>query len=221
MNWLEILGYLGGLLVFSTFYLKTMIRLRIVAIASNFVYVAYALMGHMVPILVLHLLLLPLNIWRLVEVKRLIRKVHASAQSGTAAPELIVPYMRKIKRKKGEPVFVKGDSADCVYYIFEGAARLTSKNVVVPRGQMLGIMGIFSREHRRTDTAVCLSDVELGAIDKDKILELFYQSPDFGAFLIRMVAQRAELDNPQRVAGAELAAAMSNWVMRRPSKTAS
>ena len=76
-------------------------------------------------------------------------------------------------------------------------------------------MGIFSREHRRTDTAVCLSDIELGVISKDKILELFYQSPDFGAFLIRMVAQRAELDNPQRVAGAQLAAAMSKWAARR------
>jgi CRP/FNR family transcriptional regulator, cyclic AMP receptor protein len=215
VNWLEVLGYVGGLLVFSTFYLKTMIRLRLVAIASNVVYVAYALMGHMVPILVLHILLLPLNIWRLVEVKRLIRKVRASAQTGMAAPELIVPYMRKVRRKKGDAVFAKGDSADCVYYVFEGAARLTDKNIVVPRGQMLGIMGIFSREHRRTDTAVCLSDVELGVISKDRILELFYQSPDFGAFLIRMVAQRAELDNPQRTAGAQLAAAMSNWATKR------
>ena len=89
MNWLEVLGYAGGLLVFSTFYLKTMIRLRIVAIASNVVYVAYALMGHMVPILVLHIFLLPLNIWRLVEVKRLIRKVHASAQSGIDGDQVV------------------------------------------------------------------------------------------------------------------------------------
>ena len=97
--------------------------------------------------------------------------------------------------------FAKGDRADCVYYVFEGAARLVDKNIVVPRGQMLGIMGIFSREHRRTDTAVCLSDVELGMISKDKILELFYQSPDFGAFLIRMVAQRAELARKDRDLG--------------------
>jgi CRP/FNR family cyclic AMP-dependent transcriptional regulator len=84
--------------------------------------------------------------------------------------------------------------------------RLTDKNIVVPEGQMIGVNGIFSLEHQRTDTAVCLSDVELGVISKDKILELFYQSPDFGAFLIRMVAQRAALDHSRPVAQADLTA---------------
>ncbi len=201
MTLLEALGYVGGLLVFTTFYLKTIVRLRLVAIASNVVYIAYSLMGHLVPILVLHILLLPLNLWRLVEVKQLIRKVRSSAQNGTTAPELIVHYMRHVKREKGEQVFAKGDRADCVYYVFEGVVRLTDKNISVPQGQMIGIVGVFSQEHLRTDTAVCLSDVELGVISKDKILELFYQHPDFGAFLIRMVAQRAALDYPPRAAG--------------------
>jgi len=74
---------------------------------------------------------------------------------------------------------------------------------------MIGINGIFSLEHQRTDTAVCLSDVELGVISKDKILELFYQSPDFGAFLIRMVAQRAALDNPLRAGKPGMVAGMT------------
>jgi len=194
MTLFELVGYLGSVLVFATFYLKTMIRLRWVAIGSNVVFMMYGAMGHLVPILVLHALLLPLNVWRLIEVKQLIRRVRASAQSGMVTPELIVPFLRSVWRFKGEPVFRKGDSADSVYYIFEGSVKLADKNIIVPQGQMIGVTGIFSREHRRTDTAVCLSDVELGVISKDKILELFYQSPDFGAFLIRMVAQRAALD---------------------------
>jgi CRP-like cAMP-binding protein len=112
-------------------------------------------------------------------------------------------------------VFGKSSNADCVYYIFAGSVRLTDKNIVVPQGQMIGIIGIFSGEHLRTDTAVCLSDVELGMISKNKILELFYQSPEFGAFLIRMVAQRAALDNSPRAAGAGLATAttgFSRWL---------
>jgi len=194
MTLFELVGYLGSVLVFATFYLKTMIRLRWVAIGSNVVFMMYGAMGHLVPILVLHALLLPLNVWRLIEVKQLIRRVRASAQSGMVTPELIVPFLRSVWRFKGEPVFRKGDSADSVYYIFEGSVKLADKNIIVPQGQMIGVTGIFSREHRRTDTAVCLSNVELGVISKDKILELFYQSPDFGAFLIRMVAQRAALD---------------------------
>jgi hypothetical protein len=211
---LDVLGYFGGLLVFSTFYLKTMVRLRLVAIASNFIFVAYGLMGNLVPILVLHLLLLPLNIWRLVEIKQLIRKVRASEQTGTAAPELIMPYMQQLTRKSGEQLFAKGERADCVYYVVKGSARLMEKSIVVPRGQMIGIIGIFSREHRRTDTAVCLSDVELGMITKDKILELFHQSPDFGAFLIRLVARRAALDNPQHAAVDDLVTGMPEYASR-------
>jgi hypothetical protein len=195
MTLFDLIGYAGSGLVFCTFYLKTMIRLRVVALASNIVFIAYAAMGHLLPIMVLHLMLLPLNAWRLIEVKQLIRKVRASAQTGMSAPELIVPYLRSVWRFKGEPIFKKGDPADSVYYLFEGSVRLTDKNIIVPQGQMIGVNGIFSQEHRRTDSAVCLCDVELGVISKDKILELFYQNPDFGAFLIRMVAQRAALDN--------------------------
>jgi CRP-like cAMP-binding protein len=78
---------------------------------------------------------------------------------------------------------------------------------------MIGVMGIFSREHLRTDTAVCLTDVELGVISKSRILELFYENPDFGAFLIRMIAQRAALDHQQNAAGAGLAVSgFSRWL---------
>jgi CRP/FNR family cyclic AMP-dependent transcriptional regulator len=213
MSALELLGYFGGVLIFSTFYLKTMIRLRIVAIASNLVYIAYGALGGLVPILLLHALLLPLNVWRLIEVKQLVRRVRASAQNGTTAPELIVPYMQQIKLKKGEQVFAKGDNADCVYYVFRGSARLLGKNIVVPEGQMMGVMGIFSSEHRRTDTALCLTDVELGVINKNRILELFYQNADFGAFLIRMIAERAALDHDHNAVGARFAVpGFSRWL---------
>src|SRR5690242_5277160 len=114
MSALELLGYAGGVLVFSTFYLKTMIPLRLVAIASNVVYIVYSAMSGLIPILLLHALLMPLNIWRLIEVKQLIRKVRASTQSGLTAPELIVPYLQQVTRKKGERIFAKGDSADSV-----------------------------------------------------------------------------------------------------------
>jgi len=203
MSLFDLIGYLASGLVFCTFYLKTMIRLRVVALVSNVAFIIYGEIGHLWPIIVLHALLLPLNAWRLIEVKQLIRKVRASAQTGMSAPELIVPYLRSVWRYKGEALFQKGDPADSVYYLFEGSVRLADRNIVVPQGQMIGVNGIFSLEHRRTDTAVCLSDVELGVISKDKILELFYQSPDFGAFLIRMVAQRAALDSGQAVASSQ------------------
>ena len=70
---IDIIGYVAGALVLTTFYLKTMIRLRTVAIFSNIAFITYGSLTGAVPILVLHLLLLPLNTIRLLQMKALIK----------------------------------------------------------------------------------------------------------------------------------------------------
>jgi CRP/FNR family transcriptional regulator, cyclic AMP receptor protein len=64
------IGFLASALVLATFAMKDMINLRIVAICSNVAFIAYALVLHLVPILVLHIILLPLNGWRLAQALR-------------------------------------------------------------------------------------------------------------------------------------------------------
>ena len=59
------IGFLASVLVLAAFGMKDMVNLRIVAICSNFAFIAYALLLHLLPILVLHVVLLPLNGWRL------------------------------------------------------------------------------------------------------------------------------------------------------------
>jgi CRP/FNR family transcriptional regulator, cyclic AMP receptor protein len=66
--WLLIAGWISAALVFSTFFMKTMIPLRLIGIASNVAFMSYALLGlqygvfgQLYPILVLHAGLLPLN----------------------------------------------------------------------------------------------------------------------------------------------------------------
>ena len=65
MVWSEIAGFLAAGLVFATFCMKTMMPLRIVAIVSNFAFICYAIMGDLHPVLILHGVLLPLNLFRL------------------------------------------------------------------------------------------------------------------------------------------------------------
>lgn len=65
MQTVDWLGVLGSILVFSTFWMTSTIRLRIMALASNLVFIAYAFSALLVPILVLHCALLPLNLIRL------------------------------------------------------------------------------------------------------------------------------------------------------------
>ncbi len=62
------IGFLASALVLAAFGMKDMVNLRIVAICSNFAFIAYALLLHLLPILVLHVVLLPLNGWRLAQV---------------------------------------------------------------------------------------------------------------------------------------------------------
>ncbi len=65
LRFAEILGYIAAFLVFMTFSMKTMVPLRTVGIASNVFFIAYGYLNPAYPLLVLHLALLPLNIFRL------------------------------------------------------------------------------------------------------------------------------------------------------------
>jgi CRP-like cAMP-binding protein len=47
---------------------------------------------------------------------------------------------------------------------------------------------------------VCEEDCRLHAITKDKVLELYYENPRFGFFLIRMVSALVQETNAGEVA---------------------
>lgn len=57
-------GYFASCLVFLTFWMQRMGRLRIVTICSNIAFFVYAVRLGLAPIAVLHASLLPINVWR-------------------------------------------------------------------------------------------------------------------------------------------------------------
>ncbi len=63
----EMTGFLASALVLTTFTMKDMRMLRIVAVFSNVAFIAYGVLDWLPPVLGLHLLLLPLNLLRLWE----------------------------------------------------------------------------------------------------------------------------------------------------------
>lgn len=71
MSVTEPLGYLASLLVLATFCMRDMASLRVLAIASNLAFIGYAALAGLQPILLLHAVLLPMNLWRLLETRRL------------------------------------------------------------------------------------------------------------------------------------------------------
>ena len=67
MSEVDMLGYAASLLVLATFCMRGMVSLRVLAIASNLAFIAYAALAGIHPVLLLHALLLPMNVWRLIE----------------------------------------------------------------------------------------------------------------------------------------------------------
>lgn len=64
---IDFIGYIAASFVLATFCMRSMCALRFVAIASNLAFIAYGYLGELIPILVLHAMLLPVNIVRLLE----------------------------------------------------------------------------------------------------------------------------------------------------------
>ena len=62
MSGCDLLGYLAASMVGVTFCCRTMATLRCCAIVSNILFIAYATMMGLIPILALHAALLPINI---------------------------------------------------------------------------------------------------------------------------------------------------------------
>lgn len=61
----DILGYAASAAVLASFLMRTMVPLRLVAILSNVLFVAFGYVQSIHPILFLHMVLLPINSWRL------------------------------------------------------------------------------------------------------------------------------------------------------------
>ena len=65
MNTTDTLGYVASSAVLVTFLMTWMTPLRVVAIVSNLLFIAFGFMQHVYPVFFLHLILLPINAWRL------------------------------------------------------------------------------------------------------------------------------------------------------------
>jgi CRP/FNR family cyclic AMP-dependent transcriptional regulator len=185
----EIFGYLASGLVFTSFCMKTMIPLRLVAVASNLAFMVYGLLLDLVPIFALHAVLLPMNVWRLAQLRQMIRQAREAAD-GDLSLDWLLPYMSRRPFRKGEVLFRRGEQASEMFYIVDGLVRLKELGITVGRGELIGEIGMFSPSKERLASAVCESDGELLAISEQKVTQLYFQNRKFGFYMIRLITQR-------------------------------
>jgi len=192
---IEIAAWAASALVFLTFFMKTMIPLRLVAIVSNVAFIGYALLGlqygifdKLLPILVLHVLLLPLNVFRLWQMKHVTRKF-SSAATNQVLIERLVPYMKREAFAQGNALFRKGDAADKIYFIESGAVEVPEVRRVLAKGSVFGEVGIFTPHLRRSASAICAQASVVYSIHRDEVLQLYYQNPEFGFVIVRLLSR--------------------------------
>jgi CRP/FNR family cyclic AMP-dependent transcriptional regulator len=193
MTWIDAAGYLASILVFVTFCMRTMIPLRVVAIASNVCFILFGYFGHVYPVLILHLVLLPMNSWRTVEMVRLVRRVEAAAK-GDLSVEWLKPFMTKARYAAGDILFCRGEGGDRLFFILDGELLVEESNNVLQAGDLFGEIALFSPTHQRTQTARCLSDVELLSITEKNLAQVCYQNPAVSFHLLRLITARLLAD---------------------------
>jgi len=175
-------------------FVKTMIPLRWLAIGTNLCFMVWGALFPSLPMLILHTLLLPINLYRVAEMTRLTQRVNAAAQERSTSGLWLRPYMKRRKLKAGTVLFRKGDLADHLYLLASGRIELVEIGGEVPAGRIFGEIAFFAPDRRRTLTARCIDDCEVLAINESTVRQLYYQNPEFGFQVIGLVAGRLTAD---------------------------
>ncbi len=226
VNFAVVFAVIGAGFYVVTYYMKTMVPLRIVGIIGNLFFIAY---GYFYPsyfTLILYVGILPINIVRLMEMQRLIRQVRDSSSTDQSM-DWLKPFMTKRTYKKGDVLFRKNERAHEMFYVVTGKFLVSEIGVTIPAGQVFGELGLLAPENRRTSSVECVESGGVLTITYDKVQELYFQNPTFGFYFLRLTTERLlqnitrlETMLAQRELAAGASAAPTPAPERKPAKRA-
>lgn len=189
INIANTLALIGAALYVATLITRTIVPLRIVNIISNIFFIAYAALAGVIPTFLLYLLSLPINVIRLRQMLNLVKKARLSSQ-GDLSMDWLRPFMTPRKYRKDEVLFHKGDVAKEMFLTVTGKFLVTEIGVELPPGRMMGELGFVAPKNRRTQTVQCIEDGDVLTITYEKLLELYFQNPEFGYYFLRLTSER-------------------------------
>jgi CRP-like cAMP-binding protein len=142
---------------------------------------------------------LPINAIRLRQMLNLVKKARVSAR-GDLSMDWLRPFMSPRKYPKGDVLFHKGDVAKEMFLTVTGKFLVTEIGVELPPGRMMGELGFVDPKNRRTQTVECIEDGDVLTITYEKLLELYFQNPEFGYYFLRLTTERL-MQNISRLEG--------------------
>jgi CRP-like cAMP-binding protein len=197
MDWVELLGYAAAASVLATFCMRTMLPLRVMALVSNVLFALYGYFGGLYPVMILHLILFPVNLVRLIEIQRLMRDLDAARPSDLSVQSWL-PHMKLRRLEAGQTLVRRGDKADSIFYLVDGQVELPGHGKTLGPGTMVGEIGVFAPDQKRTETLVCRTDCRLYELTAKQAKQLCFQDRKFGFVMLRLVIDRL-LENNRRL----------------------
>jgi hypothetical protein len=189
INVANMFALMGAIFFVATLLMRTIVPLRIAALISDVFFIAYGVMANSLNTFILYCLLLPINSVRLYQMIKLIRKARVSAQ-GDLSMDWLKPFMIRRTYRKGDVLFRKGQPANEMFFTVSVKLLVTELGIEIPPGRLVGELGFLSPDNRRTQTVECVQEGEVLTMTYDRLLEIYFQNPEFGYYFLRLTSER-------------------------------
>ena len=195
----NLFALVGAIFFVATLLTQTMVPLRVANMIGCAFFVGFGALAGNVATFLLYLLLLPINAYRLRQMLNLVKKARSATQGDTSM-EWLKPFMTERKYRKDDVLFKKDDAADEMFLTVTGKFLVTEIGIELPPGRLMGELGFLSPNNRRTATVQCIEDGIVLTITYEKLLEIYFQNPQFGYYFLVLTSQRL-LENISRLEG--------------------
>jgi CRP-like cAMP-binding protein len=102
--------------------------------------------------------------------------------------------------RRGDILFKKDDAATEMFLTVTGKFLVREIDVEHPPGRLMGELGFLTPNKRRSATVECIEDGQVMTITYDRLLEIYFQNPQFGYYFLVLTSQRL-LENISRLEG--------------------
>jgi hypothetical protein len=189
----------GAIFFVATLLTQTMVPLRVANMIGCLFFAGFGALSGTITTFLLYLLMVPINAYRLRQMLILVKKARSATQGDTSM-EWLKPFMTERKYRKGDILMKKGDAATEMLLTVTGRFRVIEINVELPPGRLMGELGFLTPDNRRTATIECIEDGHVLTITYEKLLEIYFQNPQFGYYFLVLTSQRL-LENLARAEG--------------------
>jgi hypothetical protein len=189
----------GAIFFVATLLTQTMVPLRVANMIGCAFFAGFGALTGTVTTFLLYLLMVPINAYRLRQMLVLVKKARSATQGDTSM-EWLKPFMTERKYRKGDVLFKKDDAAHEMLLTVTGKFLVKEIGVELPPGRLMGELGFLTPDNRRTATIECIEDGHVLTIAYEKLLEIYFQNPQFGYYFLVLTSQRL-LENISRLEG--------------------